>query len=329
MDVKPWRPVFILEANGADITAAIRRGLKKLTLVDEAGVSSDSLTITLADDGINLPPTGAELSLWLGYQGAARYMGLFVVDEVELSGPPSEMSIKALAAPFKQSTSYGALQDQKTRSWEPCTVETLVKTIAADHGLTAAVSSELAGVSLDHIDQTNESDINLLTRVARNMDAIAKAGGGRLIFVPQGQGTTAAGKALPTVNVNRSDLARWRVPISDRANYGAVVATWRDKDAALDQEVTVGDGTPVFRLRHTYPSADAATRAAKGRLQGFARGSSKLSATLAKGRTDIVAESRLVVSGVRTGVDGEWSITRVTHTLSDKLVTAIEAEVPN
>lgn len=329
MDVKPWKPVYVIEADGKDITATIQKYFKSLTLTDEAGTASDSLTIVLDDEGIDLPPSGAELKLWLGYEGATRYMGVFVVDEIVLGGPPDQMTIKALAAPFKKSTSYAALQDQKTRSWEPCTVETLVKTIAVEHGLTLAVSPELAAVELDHIDQTNESDMNLLTRLARSMDAIAKAAGGRLIFVSQGENATASGAALPTVYLTRPELSRWRVPISDRGNYGSVVAVWRDKDAAEDKEVTVGDGTPVFRLRHTYASEEAATRAAQGRFKKFTRGTSKLTITLSGGRTDIMAESPLNISKVRPGVNGDWSATRVTHSLTGKLTTTAEAEIPN
>jgi len=328
VDVKPWRPTFVLQADGSDITATIKQNLKSLTLTDEAGMSSDALTIVLSDDDIALPPTGAELRLWLGYQGAVRYMGLYVVDEIILSGPPDIMTIKALAAPFKKSSTYAALQDQKTRSWDPCTVETLVKTIAKDHGLTAAVSTALAGITLDHIDQTNESDMNLLTRVARSMDAIAKAGGGRLIFVPQGENSSVSGKSLPTVSLARSELDNWGVTISDRGNYAQVVAVWRDKKAAEDKEVTIGEGTPSCRLRHIYPSEEAATRAAKGRYKSITRGTSKLSLTMS-GRTDILAESPLEVSAVRTGVNGSWSVTRITHTLNNKLTTTVEAEVPN
>lgn len=329
MVVKPWRPTFVLEANREDITASIKKYFKSLTLTDEAGTASDSLSIVLADGGIALPPTGAELKLWLGYQGAARYMGLYVVDEIALSGPPEIMTIKALAAPFKESTSYAALQTQKTRSWEPGTVKTLVATIAKEHGLTPAVSTSLAGVALDHTDQTNESDMNLLTRLARKLDAIAKAAGGRLIFVPQGENATATGASLPTISLTRECLSNWRVSISDRGNYGSVVAAWRDKDAAEDKEVTIGDGEPTYRLRHIYPSEAAATKAAKGRYKKFTRGTSTLSLTMAAGRTDIVAESPLTVSGVRSGVNGAWSVTRVTHTLGANLTTAVEAEVPN
>ncbi len=165
--------------------------------------------------------------------------------------------------------------------------------------------------------------------LARNMDAIAKAGGGRLIFVPQGENVTASGKNLPTISLTRLELSTWRATISDRGNYGSVVAAWRDKDAAEDKEITIGNGTPVYKLRHTYPSEESATLAAKGRYKKFTRGTSKLSLTLASGRTDIVAESPLEVSGVRSGVNGAWSVTRVTHTLGANLTTAVEAEVPN
>ena len=50
----------------------------------------------------------------------------------------------------------------------------LVATIAGEHGLKAAVSSDLAKNQVGHNDQVNESDIAFLTRIAYRYDATAK-----------------------------------------------------------------------------------------------------------------------------------------------------------
>ena len=55
----------------------------------------------------------------LGYQEALHKMGLFVVDAIELSGPPNQIRIQAKAVTQDQ-TPKGktSLQTQKTRPWE-------------------------------------------------------------------------------------------------------------------------------------------------------------------------------------------------------------------
>ena len=48
------------------------------------------------------------------------------------------------------------------------------------------------------------------------------------------------------------------------------------------------------------------------------------------GRTDLVAEGRVILDGFRDGVNGEWSITRAEHSLDGNgFTTTVEAEQPN
>jgi len=74
------RPVYRLLANQTDITNTIRRRLISLRYTDEAGLDSDVLEIVLADNEpdhpIEIPPTGAELELFLGYDDMAERIGL-------------------------------------------------------------------------------------------------------------------------------------------------------------------------------------------------------------------------------------------------------------
>ncbi|TIH12732.1 hypothetical protein D0S45_17330 [Marinifilum sp. JC120] len=323
------KPVYRVECNGKDITAAIQNDLISLTITDEAGVKSDSLDISINDKGYAMPSAGSQFKVWLGYGQAATYMGLYVLNSVRLTGPPDKMIIKAAGAPQDKSQSYSQLQTQKTRSWIPQTIGALVATVAADHGLDPAVASDLSGVALPHIDQMNESDMHLLTRIARDHDAIAKANGGALIFAHKGQGKTVSGKSMPTIELVPNQVTTISVDIESRTNFNSVVGIWRDVEGARDVEEIAGSGEPIHRIRHIYPTPEAAQKAAKGKLEAFQRGKQSLSGSL-PGRPELRAECRLSLSGFRAKKNGIWSITRATHKLgSGGYVTSVDGERVN
>lgn len=329
------KPDYRLLANSEDITATIRDRLVSLRYTDEAGMESDVLEIVLADhdpaNPIQIPPTGAELELFLGYDGAAERIGLFVCDEVELAGWPGEMTIRARAAPFDLSKNGKTnLQTQKTRSWpKATTLGAMVGKIAKEHGMEAAVAGKLAGIALPHIDQADESDLHFLARVAKKYDAIVKPAAGKLILAKKGEAKTVTGQALPSVTLAPAEVSRWRVVQSKRETAGMVVAYWHAVKSAKRNEVKVGTGEPVRRLKMYYPTQEMALAAARSELDRRERGRVTVSVTL-PGRTDLVAEGRLVLSGFRDGVDGEWSITRAEHMLDGNgYATTVEAEIPN
>lgn len=328
------RPQVKVIANGANISDAINRRLIRLDLVDEAGESSDSLTILLAQDGsLALPPKGGELQTWLGYDGSLTRMGVYIVDELKVrwNAGVSELEIKAKASPQAAETpsGYMPLQTQRTRSWDAgTTLGGMARTIAGEHGLQAVVAEELDGVVLDHIDQVNESDINLLTRLARERDAVAKPAGGRLVLVLRGGGVTATGEEIPPVIRQPHQVTLAEATISGRYTSGSVVAVWRDADAAVDREVTVGEGEPVTRLRHTYQTEEQAGAAASAELSRGQRGERQLTVTM-PGDPDIIAEGTLVMLDFGVGIDGMWSITKANHRISRQgYVVVVTCELP-
>lgn len=328
-------PAFRILANDKDITAKIRERFRSLKLNDQAGVESDSVEITLADntpdDPIKLPATGAELEIFLGYDQDVTRKGLFVCDEIELSGFPGEMVIRGRAAPF-EGTKKGRvdLQSHKTRSWSAgTTLGAVVKKIAGEHRLTPAIAASLAKIALPHIDQAHESDMNFLSRLARRYDAIAKPAGGRLVFVPRGDASTVSGANMPRVTLTPKDGGRFRVVIASRDSAGTCVAHYRDLDAGEHHEVTVGSGEPVHRLRHPYKDKATAEAAARAKLRHKARAERTLSYTL-PGRPELAAECLVTMQGFRDGVAGEWLVTKAEHYIgSEGYRTSFEAERPN
>lgn len=222
------RPLWRIRVDGVDITATLDSRLVSLTHTDNRGMEADQLDLTLddADGRLQLPPRGAVLALALGWEGEGLTdKGTFTVDEVEHSGAPDQVTIRARSADLR-----AGLSTQRTRSFHQLSVSAIVNDIAAAHGLTAAIAATLAGELLDHLDQTNESDANLLTRLAGMFDAIATIKAGRLVFMPAGAGVSALGKPLPVVTITRSDGDQHRFSLAERDSYTAVKALYNDID---------------------------------------------------------------------------------------------------
>ena len=144
---------IVIEGQG-DVTAQVRERLLSLRVRDEEGYRSDAVEIRLDDRGgeTELPRRGVALEVELGYEESGRVsMGRYVVDAVELSGPPETLTVRATAADMRT----GAKQ-RKTRSWSEITIGDLVRTIARDHGLEARVASGLAAGT----DPSDESSLS-------------------------------------------------------------------------------------------------------------------------------------------------------------------------
>lgn len=329
-------PTFMVLANQLDITAAIAERFISLTLSDAVGMESDLLEITLADNDpdapIAIPPTGAELNLFLGYDGINMPMGLFVCDEVEVAGWPGEMVIRARAAVYDKSKGGKSdLQTQKTRSWEKGTkLGDMVAKIAKEHGLEPSVAASLKSIALPHTDQADESDINLLTRLAKKYDAIVKPANGKLVLAKRGESKSVGGETLAPVFLVPGDCSAFRLVLAKRETAGMVVAYWHAVKQAKRNEVKVGRGEPVRRLKQYYPTEEMALAAARADLSRRQRAQETVSLSCT-GSPLIAAEAPLTLAGFRPGVDGQWLISRVTHRLdkSSGYSCDVEAEKPN
>lgn len=133
-------------------------------MTDNRGFEADHLDIELDDtDGqIAMPPRGATLTLWLGWQDSALIKkGTFTVDEIEHRGAPDTLTIRGRSADFR-----GTLNSRREQSWHDTTLRQIVETIAARNKLTTSVADTLKAVAVPHIDQSQESDAVFLSRLA-------------------------------------------------------------------------------------------------------------------------------------------------------------------
>lgn len=332
-------PKFAITANDINITAVIAGRFVSLRLNDETGFMSDDLEITLADANpqarISRPATGALLRLSLGYDQSLTDKGAFVVSGASRGGQKGgvrTLTVRAHAAPY-QETPGGMtdFQTQVTRSWaDGTTIGAMVQTMAAAHGMTAAVSPSLASVVLPHMDQVEESDISFLVRLGRLYDAIAKPAGGKLLFIARGLSQTTGGLSLPVINLSEQDVSRWNWDEDRREAPGTVVTKYHVPKSAQMHAVSVGSGNPVRLLKRKFKSQAEARAAATAEMSRRARGAIRLEIDMA-GNAAVTAEATLNLDETfGPDVAGVWLVTNATHS-QDKsgYVTNIRAERPN
>lgn len=275
------RPDWRVQVDGADASPTLRPRLVSITLTDNRGFEADSLEIELDDTDslLALPPRGARIDLQLGWFGEPlEPKGSYTVDELEHNGPPDRLTLRARSADLR-----AGLSMKRECSYRDITCGDVVRTIAERNALTPVVGADLATLAIEHTDQANESDIALLTRMARDLDAIATVKSGRLLFIRAGAATTASGEPLPRVVIQRSSGDSHRFAVADRVGFTGVVAHYHDVRAADRSHVFVSDDAPyipgagsgpvggVKTLSHTYVSKKNAQRAAREEWQKIQR----------------------------------------------------------
>lgn len=345
-------PTFSILIAGKDVTETLDKRLMSLTLTDNRGFEADQLDLELddADGQIVLPRRGAVITLGLGWKGQPLFpKGQFTVDEIEHSGTPDKLTIRARSADFRET-----LNIRREKSWHQTTVGDVVKEIAARHKLEMALGNDLIDKPLDHLDQTNESDASFLMKLARQFGAIASVKNGKLLFIRQGQGKTASGKALPVITLTRKAGDIHRFSLADRGAYTGVIASWLNTREPKKKEATqakrkrrrkktttkapeakqgdylIGTDENVLVLSRTYANRTNAERAAKTQWERLQRGVASFSIQLAEGRADLYTEMPVKVSGFKQPIDeAEWIITTLTHSVTAEggFTTSIDFEV--
>ncbi len=243
------RPSFSITANGSDITGSISSRLVTLEVVDSVDEKSDSFTLTLEDTTktLALPKSGAQLEIALGYNGANTRLGAFVVDEVQIEGPPDTITVSGSSTPFVEGQGGSAsFTSRKTRSWDGKTIGDIVQTIAGECNLEAVVDDTLKATTIEHIDQIGESDANLLIRIARRFGAVLKPADGRLVLASEEGGKTTSGKALE-ITLGPGDVTNYRVRIGGKAQgVTKVKARVHNYETGESDEIDVDVEKPQF-----------------------------------------------------------------------------------
>lgn len=302
---------FNIKVNGDDKTELFRTRFIALKVSEYQGEQSDSVTIEIdnRDNQIVLPNTGATLELSIGYGDRLVSKGTFEVDELEEPVEVDIIRIHGKAARLKES-----LKAPKNAVFDDVTLGDIAQTIASEHGFEAAVSSSLASVQYDHIDQVGESDMNLLSRLVGEQGGLVKPISGRLVVLTKDEAKKVSGSDIGVVEINDPKDSTGRLLIAERSNYQQVKAHWFDETTQERQEVSAGSGQPIYVLRTRYSDQARASAMANSKLKFLQRDIKTLTLTRQL-MPRVIAEGRVEISQHKASINGSWIVEEVVHSI--------------
>ncbi len=314
------KSAFKVVINGQDKTALFADRLESITVVDNAGLDSDTAEIVLDDRDqiIALPAINAEMELWLGtmqhQQPQLTWAGLYTIDEIETDDYEGTLSLHGKAADM-----LGSLKAPHNASYDDITLETLLTTIAQRHGYQPIIAPALAKKHYAHIDQRSQSDIDLLTAKASELSAVCKPTGKRLCLLLEDANQTASGKSLTRLPLDAKVEGTYiNARIAGRNEYGAVKAYWQGADDSQKHSVSVGGGETVYTMRSILTSHQHAVDTVKAKWSQLKRGGVELTCERPLSVT-YAAERHIDLVNHRHA--GEYVIKTATHTLGQQVST--------
>lgn len=320
------KPAHRILIDGVDISNHTFNRLIRLTHTDGRGDNADQVIVTLddSDGALAIPEPKAKLQLFIGWQGEPLVAkGEFIIDEVSHEGTPDRFTFVARAANFTE-----AFATKRTRSWHKKSVGDIVSTIAESHGFESVISDELAQLSIEQLDQTGESDSNLLTRLAQRLGALSSIKDNRLLFKPKGDTHTASKRLLPLERFDRASGDKHKFNRNNRDSFSGVRAYWHDQALAARQSVLLGSEGKVKELPQSSSEAEAKA-AARGQWQQIKTQGKTLQLDIAEPRPTVIAEQPAQVSGYKEVINSvNWVVDKVSNVMSGQGYTQKMELVP-
>lgn len=300
---QPYTPAWRAAGDHADI---INARLLSFERTDAAGIESDRLTLVVDTTGLDgLPRDGAKIRWSEGWlEEGLIDKGTFIVNQRRASLFPNTVTLTAAAAPF-QAEDDTEFKQRRSASYGPVTLGDLFRQLTERHGFSPRVAPDLDEILLDHVDQTDETDMSFLTRLARRYDAVTKPVDTLYVLARRGQVKTISGQDLPALTLsvpmdNRPAVQGFiSASLEDRSRNksSGVITTWWDDTAAIEHQVKLG-AEPYKRIRQRYQSEDEARAGAEGEMRRLSRQDQQI-------RIDMPGTPRAVAEGLIT-LDETW-----------------------
>lgn len=197
---------FSVFYNNRNITNDISKYLISLQYTDKVAGESDEVQIKLEDVDTLwqngwYPEKGAKLTVKI----ARLNCGVFEIDQIDIEGPPSTVTIRGIATGIT-----GSLRTRKSDAHENKTLRQIVDKVAKSNNLT--VSGEIPDVLIGRETQNKETDLSFLKRVAEKYGVVFSVRDNTITFTSVFSLETRSA----SFSLNVSDLKNYR--FSDKAD---------------------------------------------------------------------------------------------------------------
>ena len=263
---------------------------------------------------IATPRVKDRLTVYLGYEGVGvAFMGAFEINSLQFSFPPRNILVRGTAA-----SSLNDLKSQMVKGFSGQTVEEILAAAGAKVGMKVDVHPSIADQRIPFLNNT-ASYSQLIAKLEQHYGAVAKINDGKLSLTPRGSGKSVSDLAQPTFVLRAESFADLQVLVESRGETASTKASYTDK-TSLERvfvesksklsELETSATHTIQNLFNSKDEAQAAADSAQGQLD---RSTGKISATLAEGDPWVRDQQRIVVTGIRDGINGSYLIDLVRH----------------
>lgn len=308
------QPEWRLTYAGKDVTVELAPYVLSVTYTDVLEGESDELTVNIEDRDHRwkngwFPGKGEVLSLAIGYAGSPlSAIGGFEIDEIEFTGPPDTVSIRALAVGVKK-----ALRTDNTVAHEGTTLKEIAQEVATKHGLTLVGAGDATGRSYGRVTQNKETDLAFLNRLGKADGIVFTIKDGKLIWHDQALLDSAGFIAT----ISRTDMKTFTFRAKAATTYKAAQVSYHDpKTKTLKTYTETAADAPsgdTLKLVERCENQDQAAAKAKAALRSNNGRQVEGSITVV-GNPALRAGCNIDVKGLGL-LDGIYQIQKATHTM--------------
>lgn len=327
------RVALTVHINGKNATNALAPDLKEFTFKDEAKGKADEVQLTLMDRDAKWHDAWciqkgntvtASLRCYDWYENGkniALPMGSFTVDEIEYAGFPDVVKIKAVSAAKTTSMS----EEKKTKGWETTTLKNIAQEIATKQQYTLMYTA--LDISLQRIDQREESDLTFLSRLATQFGVNLKVHDEKIIFFGAKEADAQKASLVITKKGSMHSPLSYSFKQSAQGKAKKAQATYHDpaKNETLQQTITPKEPEPSGQTLTLNQRAENAAQH-MALTQGALRTANENETTASMefmGMPSLVAGITVLVQGFGK-FDGNYFVTSVEHKVAPAYTTSAE-----
>jgi len=310
-----------LTYDSVDISTDIQTHLINWTYTDNLSGQADDLQINLEDrgqlwSGPWFPDEGATLRAKIirenweqdGQKDELSF-GAFEIDEVEPSGPPSAVTIKAISVP--ESSSLRG--ENKNRAWEKTKLSVISEDIASGAGLELFFDTD-DDPEYDRIEQTEQSDLAFLQNACNDAGLALKVSDAQVIIFDEAKYEQQ--DPVDTIVKGQARIKRYRARTTLSGLYKSCRVDYHDTDKkeGIKYEFTPPNPPKTGRVlvvNERVKSVAEAERLAKKKLREANKDGMIFSLTI-MGDIKYLAGLTVNLSGWGKS-DGKYIITQAVH----------------
>ncbi len=298
--------VQLFGPSGKDVMPKLGASFLSISWEDGAGKKTDKATLTIKGPPSQetLPPRDAEYTLYAGWSDTKPVLqGVYKVQNWSPSGDSEtgdQIEVALKAADFVDNLKQHGHKHYDSGK----TFGAIVQAEASAAGLSASVDPSLAGLVMDYQLKWGRSTVDFLHELCELVGGSLKLGGGKILVMKRGAGTSAGGQALPPILIRKTAGYGYNCTLEPRTQHGKIAAAHIDKNGQRQMaQVPTGLDGPVYLLPHPYRSEKEATAAAQS--EAYERGNNTFSGTFeSPGLPTARAEAPVTLEGYGWPIDG-------------------------